>query len=493
MKRIYAASLFLLVLLCGFTSPNTPSTTNGSEQNQQIHATAFVTAKGTALRLSPMDKDSVIAFQPFDQPMEKQAYIFVDPKATFQTMVGIGGALTDASAEVFSKLSKSGQKELLTAYYDTVQGIGYNIARTTIASSDFSSATYSYIKENDSTLSTFSVAHDEQYRIPFIQRAIKAAGGSLPMLATPWSPAAWMKDNNNALHGGKLLNRYRQAWANHFVKFINAYEKAGIPIWGVSTQNESMAIQTWESCVFTAKEEADFIKTYLGPTLANHSLKDVKIIAWDHNRDLIYHRASVLMNDPEAAKYVWGFGFHWYEPWTGGDMQFDNLRLVHEAYPEKNLIFTEGCVERYHPKQVNDWRLGERYGYSMLNDINAGTVAWIDWNILLDEKGGPNHVGNFCFAPIHANSKTGKLTYTNSYYYIGHFSKFVKKGAVRIASSSNRDALETTAFKNPDGKIAVVVLNRSSKIIAYKLGLYGQAASISSLPNSITTIQLDCK
>ncbi|HEY5498926.1 MAG TPA: glycosyl hydrolase, partial [Bacteroidales bacterium] len=181
MKRIFVAPLLLLIVCCGFKSTNTQSTKDGSQQNQQIQANAFVTAKGTTLRLSPMDKDSVIAFQPFDQPMEKQAYIFVDPKATFQTMVGIGGALTDASAETFAKLSKSGQEELLTAYYDTVQGIGYNIARTSIASCDFSSTTYSYIKDKDSTLSTFSVAHDEQYRIPLIQRALKAAGGKLPV------------------------------------------------------------------------------------------------------------------------------------------------------------------------------------------------------------------------------------------------------------------------------------------------------------------------
>jgi len=493
MKRVYGVSLLLLILICSIKGQSIKSSEEKSVHSQNIQAKVFVTASGTDLRLSPMNKDSVLNFQTSDQPLERQPFIFVDPTVTFQTIVGIGGALTDASAEVFAKIPESVQNELLTAYYDAEKGIGYNMARTTIASCDFSSDMYAYIKDKDSTLSSFSVAHDEKYRIPLIKRAIKAAGGKLPMLVTPWSPPAWMKDNNNVLHGGKLLDIYNQTWANHFVKFINIYEKVGIPIWGVSSQNEPMATQKWESCVFKAKEEADFIKTYLGPTLEKNKLQDVKIIAWDHNRDLIYQRASTIMNDPEAAKYVWGFGFHWYETWSGGDMQFDNLRLVHEAFPDKHLIFTEGCVEKYNPKQVRDWRLGERYGYSMINDFNAGTVAWIDWNILLDENGGPNHVGNFCFSPVHANTKTGKLIYTNSYYYIGHFSKFVKPGAKRIACSSNRSSLETTAFVNPDGKITVVVLNRSNKLISYKLGLYGQAASISSLSHSITTIQMDIK
>lgn len=492
MKKVYLLPLLLVTLMGACNIPSAKKS-GKPEQPKQIQGLAFVTADGTNLRLSPLDKDSVIRFEKLEQPLERQPMIFVDPSTTFQTIVGIGGALTDAVAENFSNLAAPVQQELLTAYYDSIQGIGYNMARTNIASCDFSSATYTYIGEKDSTLKTFRIDHDLTYRIPVIQRAIKAAGGKLTMMASPWSPPAWMKDNNDALHGGKLLDRYKQAWADHFVKFIRSYEQLGIPIWAVSSQNEPMATQKWESCIFTAKEEADFIKTYLGPTLEKNKLQDVKIIAWDHNRDLIYQRASTIMNDPDAAKYIWGFGFHWYETWTGGDMQFENLKLVNEAYPDKHLIFTEGCIEKFEKKQLNDWRLGERYGYSMLNDFNAGTVAWIDWNILLDDQGGPNHAGNFCFAPIHVDSQTGKLIYTNCYYYIGHFSKYIKSGAKRIAASSNRTPLETTAFLNPDGTIVVVVMNRTAQLMPFKLGLYEQAASFSSLPHSIMTILLTSK
>jgi glucosylceramidase len=169
-------------------------------------------------------------------------------------------------------------------------------------------------------------------------------------------------------------------------------------------------------------------------------------------------------------------------------MQFENLKRVNEAFPDKKLIFTEGCVEKFSLDRVNDWLLGEKYGYSMVNDFNCGTVAWTDWNILLDETGGPNHVGNFCFAPVHADTKTGKLIYTNSYYYIGHFSKFILPGARRISCSTNRDKLQSTAFINPDGKMIVVVLNLSDEKLPFMLCISGKAAPVTSFPHSIITL-----
>ena len=483
------SSLFLLILMA-------LGACKGPVQNETIpapktfnisKAKVYVTARDTNLRLTPTGE---VQFEKYGQPLETQPFVFIDPNSTFQTMVGIGASMTDAAAETFFKLPKEVQEEFLTAYYDREKGIGYNFSRTNIASCDFSSNTYNYIEENDSLLTTFSVAHDEQFKIPFIKRNIAAAGGELTMFASPWSPPAWMKSNNNSLRGGTLLEQYKQSWANHYVRFIEEYEKQGIPVWGLSVQNEPMAVQRWESCVYTAEEERDFIKKYLGPTLHKNKMAEKKLIAWDHNRDQIYHRAATILNDPEAAKYVWGIGFHWYEPWTGGDMQFDNVKLVNEAFPDKNLIFTEGTVEKFNIDQVDDWFLGERYGYSMLNDFNSGTVAWTDWNILLDETGGPNHVGNFCFAPIHGDTKNGKLIYTNSYYYIGHFSKFIAKGAKRIAASSSRSDLQSTAFMNPDGSIVVVVLNRTEGNFNYKLMIDGKAIDMESLPRSITTLVL---
>ncbi|QIL75176.1 glycoside hydrolase family 30 protein [Hymenobacter sp. HDW8] len=447
-------------------------------------AQVFTTAANTPLRMAAGE---ALAFKSESQPLETQVCIFVDPTKTFQTMLGIGGALTDAAAETFAKLPKAAQQEFLQAYYSPTKGIGYTLARTSIHSTDFSSGPYNYVADKDESLKSFSVKHDEQFRIPFIKQAQAAAGGKLTMYVTPWSPPAWMKDNNSMLQGGKLLPQYRQNWADYYVKFIKTYEQLGIPIWGLSVQNEPMAKQKWESCIFTAEEERDFVRDYLGPTLKKNGLGDRKLIAWDHNRDQIFQRASTILDDPKAAQYVWGIGYHWYETWTGSGMLFDNLKNVHEAYPNTNLIFTEGCIEKFNFDKVGDWALGERYGHSMINDFNNGTVGWTDWNVLLDETGGPNHVQNFCYAPIIGDTRSGKLLYTNSYYYIGHFSKFIRPGAKRITSSSNRDHLSTTAFLNPDGKVAVVVMNDSDKKQDFQLWVQNQATAAVSQPHSIMT------
>ena len=448
-------------------------------------ARVYATVAATAQRLAA---GSALAFQPAGQPPETQVCVFVDPNHRFQTMLGIGGALTDASAETFAKLPKPQQQEFLRAYYSPTAGIGYTLGRTSIHSSDFSSGSYTYVADKDEALKTFSVQHDEQFRIPFIKQVLAAAGGKLTLYVSPWSPPGWMKTTGDMLHGGQLLPQYRQAWANYYVKFIKTYEQLGIPIWGLSVQNEPMATQKWESCVFSGEEERDFIKGYLGPTLAKSGLGSKKLIAWDHNRDLVYQRASTVLDDPQAAQYVWGIGYHWYETWTGSRMLFDNVRRVHEAFPDKNLLFTEGCVENFSLARVDDWALGEKYGMSMIGDFNAGTVGWTDWNVLLDETGGPNHVGNFCFAPIIADTQAGKLLYTNAYYYIGHFSKFIRPGARRIAATANRDALQTTAFRNPDGSVAVVVMNQTDQPQQFQLWMAGQAAKTTAEAHSIMTL-----
>jgi glucosylceramidase len=485
---LFSASL-ILIISCNHQKQVTDTESALSEKFkvEGKKVIVYTTADSTNYRLTVTD---TLKFKELIQPVEAQVCVFTNPDITFQTFLGIGGALTDASAETFSKMPKEKQAELLQAYYDTKKGIGYTLARTSINSCDFSSESYTYVTDGDKELRSFKIDHDMQFRIPFIKKAIAAAGGKLTLLVSPWSPPGYMKDNNDMLHGGKLKPEYYQTWADYYAKFIKAYEKAGIPVWGMTIQNEPMAIQKWESCIYTADDERDFLKNYLGPTIQKAGLGDKKIIVWDHNRDLMVQRADVIFRDPEASKYAWGMGFHWYESWSGGDKMFDNVKLVHEAYPDKNLMFTEGCPESFNEAMYNYWGLGETYGRSMINDFNNGTVGWIDWNILLDENGGPNHVRNFCFAPIHGNTKTGELIYTNSYYYIGHFSKFVRPGAKRIISSASRSQLLTTAFINDDGKIAVIVMNQSNLKITYNLCIGHNAAEVKILPHSIQTLVL---
>lgn len=451
-----------------------------NDQNVEV----YTTAKDTEKRLS---LDSKATFKEALQPLENEVAIFVNPEKQFQEFLGIGGAITDAAAEVFSTLGKDKQEELLHAYYSE-EGINYNIIRTSIHSSDFGLGSYTYIEEGDKELKTFSIEKDKQKRIPMIKRAQTLINDDLVFYASPWSPPAFMKSNNNMLQGGKLLPEYYQAWANYYIKFIEAYEAENIPVWGVTIQNEPMAVQRWESCIYTAEEERDFLKNYLGPTFERAGMGDKNIVVWDHNRDLISHRANTIFEDPDAMKYAWGIGFHWYETWSGGEPKYDNLKNIKESFPTKNLLFTEGCQERFDPAQYQRWSNAERYGNSMINDFNNGTVGWTDWNILLDENGGPNHVQNFCFAPIHANTKTNELIYTPSYFYIGHFSKFIKKGAHRVSTTTSRSTIESTSFKNPDGQLVTVVMNQTDDSIAYKLLVDRSEINYTIPPHAMQTL-----
>jgi len=488
-KLLFIASIFMftqLILSC-------------KEQNKEVKlpntkfeitkAKVYTTSSNNEIKLQLTSEE--IDFSNFKQPLETEASILVNPSKQYQKFVGIGAALTDAAAETFYKLDKEEQELFMEAYYSVDKGIGYTLARTIIHSCDFSSASYTYVEEGDKELTTFSIDHDKKYRLPFTKLAIKAAGGKLPMYASPWSPPAFMKTNNNMLQGGKLKPEFHQPWANYYAKFIKAYEKEGVPIWGLTIQNEPMAVQRWESCIYTAEDERDFLKNYLGPTLEREGLGDKKIIVWDHNRDLLFERASVILNDPEANKYVWGTGFHWYEDWKDDTPMYDNVSKVNEAFPDKKLIFTEGTNEGYNLERIADPKLAERYGKSMINDFNNGTVAWTDWNILLDETGGPNHVGNLCFAPVHGNTQTGKLTFTNSYYYIGHFSKFIRPGAIRISTGTTANQLTATSFKNTDGSIVVVALNDSDTAIDYMLTVDGKTAQLNLPEHSIQSIILN--
>ena len=454
-----------------------------SPKGKQI--VVYTTASNSDLRLT---KTQTVDFKDASQPLENEISVFVNPNKTFQKLLGIGGAITDASAEIFAQLSEEKQQEFLKAYYDTEEGIGYSLTRTTIHSCDFSVDSYTYIEENDKELETFSIEHDQQYRIPMIKRAIETAGGELLLYASPWSPPAFMKDNNNVLQGGKLLPEYYNSWARYFTKFIKAYENEGMPIWGVTIQNEPMAVQRWESCIYTAEEERDFLKNHLGPVMEKEGLGDKKIVVWDHNRDLINHRANTIFDDPEAAKYAWGIGFHWYETWAGGDPMFNNLGNIKESYPTKNILFTEGCVEGFNADKYQFWPNAERYGRSMINDFNQGTVGWTDWNILLDQTGGPNHVGNYCFAPIHGDTNSGDLIYTPSYYYIGHFSKFIRPDAKRVSTVSSRSNLLSTSFQNVDDSMVTVVMNESDVEISYKYYMASEVAEMIIPPHAMQTL-----
>ncbi len=419
------------------------------------------------------------------EPSPDLPAVQIDTRVRYQTIEGFGGAFTEAAAVTFAQMSAEAQAAILKAYFDPLEGNAYSLCRTHINSCDFSQGNYAYDEvEGDAALAHFSIEHDRRALIPLIRAAIQAAGGSLKLFASPWSPPAWMKTNGEMNHGGKLRPEYRPAWARYYTRFIQAYAAEGIPIWGLTVQNEPEATQTWDSCTYTAEEERDFVRDYLGPELAASQLGHVRLMVHDHNRDHLFQRAKVIYDDPRAAQYVWGAGFHWYV----GD-NFDNVQRLHDAYPDKHLFFTEGCQEGGPHK--GEWTLGERYGRALINDLNRWTEGWVDWNLLLDEQGGPNHVGNFCSAPILADTHQGSLagvSLQSSYAYIGHFSRFIRPGAERVLCAPSHDDLESTAFRNPDGRIAVVVMNRSDQRLAFHLLALGQAAACEAPAHSISTL-----
>jgi glucosylceramidase len=438
----------------------------------------FRTAKSTKDRLT---EKTPIAFQ---TQISDLPSIMVDSRPRFQTIEGFGGSFTEASADTFYKLSPKVREEILKAYFDSTYGNGYTFCRTHINSCDFSLGNYAYAEvPGDVELKHFSIEHDRAQIIPMIKEAAQAAGQSIKLLASPWSPPAWMKTNGKMDRGGKIKPEYRDAWARYFLRYIEEYEKEGLSIWGITVQNEPLAVQTWDSCIYSAEEERDFVRDYLGPQMEKAGrLGTVKILIWDHNRDLLYERAKAVYDDTQAARYVWGAAFHWYV----GD-HFENVQLTHDAYPDKHLLFTEGSVEG--GPHYDEWGVGERYGHSIFQDLSHWSTGWLDWNLLLDQHGGPNHKGNYCSAPLMADTGKGTLYYHNSYYYLGQISRFVRPGAQRIISVSTLDELESLAFINVDGQIAVVVLNRSDKNLKFALKYEGLNASAESPAHSISTFR----
>ncbi len=388
--------------------------------------------------------------------------ITIYPAQTYQTIIGFGGALTESSAYVLDRAGAAKRSQILNEYF-SASGSNYTMARVHINSCDFSLGNWNYDNvAGDTNLTNFSIAHDRELIIPLIKDA-KAISPNLKVFASPWSPPGWMKQNGQMNGGSPLRTEYYGTWALYFSKYIKAYAAEGVGIWGVTIQNEPMHWPTWEGCQYSITQMRDFLKNHLGPQLKNDpATSAVNIMIFDHNKGEIVQWADGILGDATAASYAWGTAFHWY-----GEDNFGNLTTVHNKYPSKHLIHTEGCQEG--GPHLNEWAPAERYGHKMMGDLNNWTEAWVDWNIVLDQQGGPNHVNNFCSAPIHVDLTNGNIIHNPSYYYITQISRYVKPGAVRIGWSSNVPGTEMTAFKNPDGKIAVIVMNNSANNVSFKL------------------------
>jgi glucosylceramidase len=408
-------------------------------------------------------------------PLDSSRIVYLDPELAYQTILGFGGAFTESSADALSRVSKANRRKAIDAYFDPAKGIGYSFCRTHINSCDFSLENYACCDTpEDFGLKTFHIEREKKLLIPLIKDSIRTRGKPITLFASPWSPPAWMKTTGRMNRGGKLRPECRKAWALYYAKFIKAFRKEGVPIWGLTIQNEPQATQTWDSCLWTGEEEGAFVRDHLGPTLEKEGLSKVKIMIWDHNKDHLLRRAQETLSDPKTRKYVWGIAYHWYN----GDF-FEHLDAVGKLFPDKPLVFSEGCNEYNLGKE--GWHWPEHYGHDIIGDLNHGTVAWTDWNIVLDEKGGPNHVGNFCDAPIIADTDKDEIILRPSYYYMGHFSKFILPGAKRIGFAKSQARLEVTAFRNPDRSIVLVAMNRTEDAMEFQVKL-GPKAFTTDIP-----------
>lgn len=403
------------------------------------------------------------------------------PNVQYQQVEGFGGAVTEAAGYVFSQMSEKSQAKILEMYFGP-DGNRYTMARAAIDSCDFALGNYSAVTDpKDDKLQSFTLERDEKYILPLLRRAQKAAGKPLKVMLSPWSPPAFMKSNGEKNNGGTLLPEFRERWARYVCRYIQEYKALGFDIPMVTVQNEPKAVQKWDSCIYTAQEEKAFLRDFLYPALQKSGLGNVGIYIWDHNKERVYERAREII-DEKTDDMVRGVAFHWYS----GD-HFDAVRLVAEQFPGKKLVFSEGCVEysRFGGEdQLNHARM---YAHDIIGNLKAGMNAFLDWNILLDAKGGPNHVGNFCEAPLLCDPETDTVEKKLSYDYIGHFSRHIDPGARRAASSCYTDKLETVSLCNPGGALVTVFLNRTDKPLPVVLRLNGKAAAFTLLPDAIAT------
>jgi len=415
--------------------------------------------------------------------------VTVNPSQTYQSILGFGGAITEAASTTFSQLSSSLQNQIIEAYYGAT-GNKYTVGRVPINSCDFSLSSYNFDNvSGDYTLKNFDtkVTHDTATLIPLIQRAVnatKARGDTLNLFGTPWSPPGWMKGNgqmDGSSSPGLIQNdQVFTSWALYFTYWLNAYASYGINFWGITIQNEPEYAANWEACVYNPTQERAFLSSYLGPQIKK-TYPNLQVMIFDHNKGDSVTWANTIFGDSTASQYTQGIAVHWYD----GD-QFDNLNTIHNSFPNKFILPTEACNC---PPSTDNWGYGESYGHDIMGDLNAWAVGWTDWNILLNQQGGPNHLNNYCDAPIMGNTNSQSIHFQPQYYYLGHFSRYAVPKSLRIGHTTN-GALESVAFKTPSGQIVIIALNRSGGNVSWKLTMAdtNQTAHIDLPAHSIQTL-----
>ncbi len=440
------------------------------------------------------------------------AFIEIIPEQKFQKITGFGGAFTESSAYLLNKLSPTNRKKIIEAYFGE-SGAKYSLTRTHIGSCDFSLSNYSYAEiPEDINLKYFSIKEDKNDIIPMIKDAMKVSKEGFKIIASPWTAPPWMKDNKNWV-GGKLLPKYANTWALYFSKYIDAYLKEGIPIWGITVENEPLGNgNNWESMHFTPIEMVNFVKNHLKPILQKTQKKDLKILGYDQNREHLREWVNEMYKNEGVAKYFDGTAIHWYA--STYEIFPKELRYTHKKAPQKHLIQTEACVDSEVPKwKDNQWYWSQkatdwgwdwasekekylhlkyapvhRYADDIIGCLNNWVDGWIDWNMVLDTQGGPNWFKNWCIAPVIVNPKTDEVYFTPIYYVLSHFSRYIRPKSQRIGFKNTDKNLKVTAVQNLNNTIVVVIFNKELTTKKIRLALGEKSASIKIDAQAIQTI-----
>ena len=443
---------------------------------------------------------------------ETDSHVKLLPDQQFQTITGFGGSFTESSAYLLNQLSPDNRKKIIDAYFGP-DGAKYSLTRTHINSCDFSLSNYSYAKvEGDMELEHFSIEEDKDDIIPFIKEAQAASEDGFRIISSPWTAPPWMKDNKEWV-GGKLLPEYKDTWALFFSKYIDAYREEGIDIWGITVENEPLGNDSnWESMHFSPEEMTQFVQNHLGPKLEADGKGDVKILGYDQNREHLKEWVDAMFKDEGTSKYYAGTAIHWYA--STFEVFPEELQYAHEKAPDKHIIQSEACVDAqvpvwqddawYWSKEATDWGYDwapekdkhlhpkyvpvYRYARDIIGCLNNWVDGWVDWNMVLDRQGGPNWFKNWCVAPVIVDPEQDEVYFTPLYHTLSHFSRFIRPGAVRIGLENTDDTLLATAAKNPDGSIAVVLLNQGMEAREVSLSLGEKNTGLTISAQAIQTI-----
>ncbi|PSN37780.1 hypothetical protein C0J52_15853, partial [Blattella germanica] len=386
-----------------------------------------------------------------------------------QTMLGFGGAMTDAAAINILSLSLQAQENLLRQYF-SIFGIGYSFLRVPMAGTDFSARFYTYADDvaNDTTLAHFNLtAEDYEYKIPLLHKAIKYSLLPIKLFTTSWSAPVWMTEPRLASSGNtRLQNKYYQLYADYFIKFLNAYREHGLYFWGITPQNEP--IDGWlvnfgfNNLGWTPWEQREFLGYFLGPTLHANGYGNLKVVIVDDQRSFLPFWANIMLQDPKVRQFVSGIAVHWYTDW----MSVSPPSLTSDTwgnFKDKFVLYTEACIIPPPGKpavRLGNWDNAENITLRMIDAFNNMVVGWVDWNIALDEAGGPNWANNVVDALIVVNATSDEFYKQPMFYAMAHFSRFVLPGSKRIEmKSEDPKGIAHVAFRRDDNAIVIILCN----------------------------------